>query len=138
MKDFFISYNKADKSWAEWIAWQLETEGYSIVIQAWDFRPGSNFVLEMQKAASESKRTIAILSPDYLNALYTQPEWAAAFIQDPTGADGKLLPVRIRECSPKGILTAITYLSIDWCKPSCGDGSMKITGRNGPVSSSVW
>jgi hypothetical protein len=24
MKDFFISYNSADKTWAEWIAWQLE------------------------------------------------------------------------------------------------------------------
>ncbi|MGA9350971.1 MAG: TIR domain-containing protein [Anaerolineae bacterium] len=27
MKDFFISYNSADRTWAEWIAWQLE-EGY--------------------------------------------------------------------------------------------------------------
>ena len=25
-KDFFISYNKADREWAEWIAWQLEEE----------------------------------------------------------------------------------------------------------------
>jgi hypothetical protein len=24
MKDFFISYNKADRQWAEWIAWQLQ------------------------------------------------------------------------------------------------------------------
>ena len=27
MKDFFISYNSADRPWAEWIAWQLEKEG---------------------------------------------------------------------------------------------------------------
>ncbi len=31
-KDFFISYNKADREWAEWIAWQLEEEGYTTVI----------------------------------------------------------------------------------------------------------
>ena len=24
---FFISYNKADKAWAEWIAWELEGRG---------------------------------------------------------------------------------------------------------------
>jgi hypothetical protein len=24
MKDFFISYNKADRAWAEWIAWHLD------------------------------------------------------------------------------------------------------------------
>ena len=53
--------------------------------QAWDFRPGSNFVLEMQRAASEAERTITILSPAYLNASYNQPELAAAYVQDPTG-----------------------------------------------------
>ncbi|MCP4979232.1 MAG: toll/interleukin-1 receptor domain-containing protein [Gammaproteobacteria bacterium] len=50
MKDFFISYNKADRRWAEWIGWELEEAGYSTVIQAWDFKPGGNFVLEMDKA----------------------------------------------------------------------------------------
>jgi TIR domain len=49
-KDFFISYNKADRGLAEWIAWQLEAEGYKRVLQAWDFRPGGNFVLQMQEA----------------------------------------------------------------------------------------
>jgi hypothetical protein len=32
MKDFFISYNKADKTWAEWIAWQLEEAEYTTVL----------------------------------------------------------------------------------------------------------
>ena len=84
-KDFFISYNKADRPWAEWMAWQLEAEGYTTVLQAWDFLPGSHFVLKMQEAANAAARTIAVLSPNYLDALYTQPEWAAAFVQDPTG-----------------------------------------------------
>ncbi|MCD4845339.1 MAG: toll/interleukin-1 receptor domain-containing protein [Methanosarcinales archaeon] len=83
MIDFFISYNNADKTWAEWIAWELENKKYTTILQAWDFRPGSNFVLKMQQAATETNRTIAVLSQDYLNAEYTQPEWAAAFNQDP-------------------------------------------------------
>ncbi len=61
MKDFFVSYNRHDRAFAEWIAWILEEAGYSIVIQAWDFRPGGNFVLDMQKAASETERTIALV-----------------------------------------------------------------------------
>ena len=32
-----------------WIAWQLEDANYSVVLQAWDFRPGGNFVFDMQK-----------------------------------------------------------------------------------------
>src|SRR5258706_9417646 len=111
-KDFFVSYNKADRAWAEWIAWQLEAEGYTTILQAWDFRPGSNFVLEMQSAARTAKRTIAILSPDYLTSLYTQPEWAAAFVQDPTGQKGLLLPVRVRPCELTGLLPSIIYLDL--------------------------
>jgi tetratricopeptide (TPR) repeat protein len=111
-KDFFISYNKADHQWAKWIAWQLELAGYSVIVQAWDFLAGSNFVLEMHKAAIEAERTIAVLSPNYLNALYTQPEWAAALVQDPTGAERKLLPVRVQACNPQGILAAISYIDL--------------------------
>ncbi len=84
MKDFFISYSTADRSWAEWIAWNLEEAGYSTVIQAWDIRPGSNFALDIRKATRETERIIAVLSPDYLDSLYTQSEWVAAFKQDPT------------------------------------------------------
>ena len=75
MKDFFISYRSTDRFWAEWIAWQLEEAGYSTVLQAWDFRPGSNFVLAMQRAAAEAERTIAVLSPAYLSGSYTQSAW---------------------------------------------------------------
>ncbi len=111
-KDFFISYNKADRLWGEWIAWQLEVAGFSVVIQAWDFRPGSNFVLEMQKAATEAERTIAVLSNEYLDALYTQPEWAAAFVRDPVSERGTLLPVRVRRCELKGLLASLIYIDL--------------------------
>ena len=52
--DFFVSYAAEDTQWAEWIGWVLEEEGYSVVLQEWDFGPGSNFVLEMDKAVSPS------------------------------------------------------------------------------------
>jgi len=110
--DFFISYNKADKTWAEWIAWELEAEGYSTVIQAWDFRPGGNFVLDMQRAAAGAERTIAVLSPDFLTSEFTQPEWAAAFAKDPTGAKKTLLPVRIRKCELTGLLPQIVFIDV--------------------------
>ena len=112
MKDFFISYTGVDQNWAEWIAWQLEDAGFDVVIQAWDFRPGGNFVLDMQKAAMESKRTIAILSPDFLKSANTQPEWAAAFAQDPTGKKSILVPVRVRECELTGLLSQIVYIDL--------------------------
>jgi len=112
MKDFFVSYNRADKQWAEWIAWTLEAAGYSVMIQAWDFRPGGNFVLDMQRAAAESQKTIAVLSESYLKSSYTQPEWAAAFAQDPQSLERKLIPIRVKECKPEGMLRPIVYVDL--------------------------
>jgi tetratricopeptide (TPR) repeat protein len=112
MKDFFVSFNRADKPWADWIAWTLEAAGYQVVYQPWDFRAGGNFVLEMQKAASETRKTVVVLSDNYLRAEYTQSEWAAAFVQDPRGENRTLIPLRVAPCSPTGILKPLIYADL--------------------------
>jgi hypothetical protein len=66
----------------------------------------------MHKAAAEAARTIAVLSPHYLSALYTQSEWAAALVQDPTGKRGALLPVRVQDCELTGLLRALVYIDL--------------------------
>ena len=112
MKDFFISYNSADKAWAEWLAWQIEASGWSVVVQAWDFRPGGNFVLDMNRALTDTRRTIAVLSPSFLAADFTAPEWAATFAADPTGVARRLVPVRVRDCKLSGLLAPIGYIDL--------------------------
>src|SRR6266568_5052814 len=113
-KDFFISYTSADRSWAEWVAWQLEQEGYTTLIQPWDFLPGSNFVADMDAASKSANRIVAVLSPDYLNTLYTFEGWTAAFKRDPSGKQGILLPIHVRECRSKlrGLLESIVYIDL--------------------------
>jgi hypothetical protein len=90
----------------------LEERGFSAKIQAWDFAAGSNFVLEMQKAASAASRTLAVLSPAYMRSAFAAPEWAAAFASDPGGLKGSLVPVRVRECEAAGLLKAIVYIDL--------------------------
>src|SRR2546421_5280565 len=97
-KHFFISYTSADRQWAEWIALELEKVGYQTIIQAWDFRPGSNFLAAMDEAAKVADRTIAVLSPKYFESDYTFVEWATAFRSDPKGKQRKLLPIRVEPC----------------------------------------
>jgi hypothetical protein len=112
MPDFFISYTSSDEKWAEWIAWTLEAAGYTTTVQKWDFGAGGNFVVEMQRAAAEAKRTIAVLSPDYLKSRFAASEWTAAFAQDPKGERRTLVPVRVRECSVDGLLKAAIYIDL--------------------------
>jgi hypothetical protein len=110
--DFFISYNHADRAWAAWIAWQLEDAGYTTIFQTWDFPPGSNFVVEMDRAAQQAKRTLALISPAYIAASFTQAEWAAAFAADPTGGRRKLVPVRVARFDARGILGQVVYIDL--------------------------
>lgn len=111
-KDFFISYTGADRQWAEWIAFQLKEAGYTLIIQAWDFHAGGNFVFEMHRAARETTRTIAVLSPKYLDALYTHPEWAAGFAKDPTGTERLLIPIRVADFVPDGMFAGKIYIDL--------------------------
>jgi hypothetical protein len=138
---FFVSYAGHDHVWAEWIAWQLEAEGYSTVLQAWDFAAGSNWVLEMKKAAARCDRTIAVLSPNYLASQFGQVEWAAAFAQDPTGEKRTLIPVRIAEVDLTAMDRVIAYvdmvgLSVDMARARILEAVS--TARKKPIQSPVF
>ena len=63
-RDFFISYTGVNRSWAEWIAVQLEQAGYTTVLQAWDLRPGSDFIHEMQQVFAAMGPLLTELDPD--------------------------------------------------------------------------
>jgi tetratricopeptide (TPR) repeat protein len=110
--DFFVSYTGADQAWAEWIAQQLEAAGYTTLLQAWDFRPGSDFLHQMQQATSSAQRTVAVLSPAYLRSRFGEAEWRAVFATDPTGELGLLVPVRVQDCQPPGLLASRVYVDL--------------------------
>ena len=112
LRDFFICYTERDLSWAEWIAHSLEAAGYTTFFQKRDIPVGSNFVLEMDRALSETSKTILVLSKSFHEILFTQPEWASRFVDDPMGFSRRILPVRIDRCRPVGLLRAISYLDL--------------------------
>ena len=106
MCDFFVSYNKADRRWAEWIAWQLEENHYSVTIQAWHAQTGKNFIAWMNEASINCGRTLALLSESYFTGKFSLAEWTAAL------AEENLLPVRIQDIKVKGLLSAISYIDL--------------------------
>jgi anti-sigma regulatory factor (Ser/Thr protein kinase) len=110
--DFFVSYTSVDRTWAEWIAWQLEAEGYQVVVQAWDFGVGSDWAHQMQHATSTAGRLVAVLSPDYLASSHGEAEWRVFYDRDPSGERGLLLPVRVREVDPPGLLKTRVYVDL--------------------------
>jgi hypothetical protein len=61
-RTFFVSYTSADWDWAEWIAWQLEADGYRVVFQVGVFIPGYDWAHGMQHATATAERLVAVLS----------------------------------------------------------------------------
>jgi tetratricopeptide (TPR) repeat protein len=111
-RDFFISYTAVNEPWAKWIAVTLDSAGYTTLLQAWDFWPGSDFVRQMQDATSSATRTIAVLSDAYLGSRFGQAEWRAVFARDPTGERGLLVPVRVQPCELLGLLASRVYIDL--------------------------
>jgi tetratricopeptide (TPR) repeat protein len=110
-REFFLSYTGADQAWAEWLADQLETAGHSVMLQAWDFRPGENFVLRMNQALERADRILAVLSPAYFGSAYATDEWTAALVRDQAGRD-RLLPVRIEPCDLPPLIANRIYVDL--------------------------
>ncbi|ETA03190.1 hypothetical protein CcI6DRAFT_01345 [Frankia sp. CcI6] len=110
--DFFVSYTAVDREWAEWISWQLEADGYRVLVQAWDFVPGSNWQIRMQQGVQHARHTLAVLSGAYLTSIYGHAEWQAAHAADPHGFKRKLLPVRVEDCPRPGLLGAVVSIDL--------------------------
>jgi TIR domain len=112
MKNFFISYTSTDTAWADWIAWELDAIGASTLMQKWDFTPGTNFPEAMHAAIKECERLILVLSAASLQSKFVTAEWAAFFAKDPVGKEKLLVPVRVDDCQPDGLLSQIVYADL--------------------------
>ncbi len=110
--DFFISYRGGDVSWAEWIAWTLESAGYTTIVQAWDFDAGRNVILAMDEATKQAERTLLVLSPRYFTSAYTAEEWSAKLAEGLAQGRNTLLPVKVAPCDVKGLLGAHIWVEL--------------------------
>ncbi|MBV1941870.1 tetratricopeptide repeat protein [Streptomyces sp. BV286] len=95
--DFYLSYHPADLSWAHWLSWVLEQNGYKVFVQDWDLKPGENIVARKAQALDRCDFTLAVVTPAYLAAPACRDDWTSAFLQDPDGRD-RLVCVQTEVC----------------------------------------
>ena len=106
--DFFISRAGADALFAEAIGHILENAGHRVVLQQWDFT-NRNFMERMHAALSSGARVIALLSNEYLASKHCEAEWLNAIAADPLNTNARLIVLRVNECTPRGLLTALAW-----------------------------
>jgi hypothetical protein len=67
----------------------------------------------MQKATTTTaKGTIAVLSPAYFTSQSAEAEWRVAFADDPSGEQRRLIPVRVVDFAPEGLLATRIYIDL--------------------------
>ena len=91
--DFYISHAGPDRQWAEWVGWQLESAGYTVVL---DWLPGENVVLAREDALRRAGRVLALCSRAYFRRGFTEQEWTAVLAAQQEDAP-PLIPVWIED-----------------------------------------
>jgi tetratricopeptide (TPR) repeat protein len=110
LTDFFVSHADADLEWAEWVAAELETAGYGVIVKAWDFRPGENNLARHDEALATSRHTICVLSEDYADS--ESAARTAAQYQHLTGKERALIPVKVAPCEPPPLMAPIIAIDV--------------------------
>jgi hypothetical protein len=108
--DFCISYALEDRSWAEWIAWQLEAAGYAVLVQAWDLKAGANLITQVDAELADAEKIIAVVSPAFARSTAAMSEASTAVPPD------RLIPVRVRPAE-----TPPAFAGLAWVDLASGD-----------------
>lgn len=95
MVDFFISYSGADRAWAEWIAFELESNGLTVIFQARDFVQSATVVGEIDRALGSAQHAILVCSHAYLTSTYTLAEYHSAVNREKIDPSRLCIPIRV-------------------------------------------
>lgn len=101
--DAFISYRQKepDRSWVRnTLLPRLEAEGLRVCIDYRDFRLGASLVKEMERAVVQSRYTICVLTPAYLESNFTDLENTLAKHLGLEMSQRRMLAIMRENCQP--------------------------------------
>jgi len=108
--DVFISYSTQNKVWVRGeLLTRLEGAGLKCCIDYRDFRPGAPAIAELKRAATTSRKTLLVLTPDYLQSKWTEFERYLLQTRDPLNKDLRLIPLLKEPCDLPEDIAYLTY-----------------------------
>jgi hypothetical protein len=102
--DVFVSYSPEDEDWVEdWLVPCLEKAGLSVWTK-YNFEPGVDTVINIERAVEYSYRTVIVLTPSGLDSAWNQYASILSQSDDPSARRRKFIPLLLRKCElPKRI-----------------------------------
>jgi len=97
--DVFISYRRArrDKRFALQLLRDLEQLGYRVALDERDFDASASFLEEMERCVRNSRFTLAVVSPQYLQSGHCQEEAILCKVLDMGERKRRLVPLVIQK-----------------------------------------
>jgi len=110
--DLFVSFNQADREWVdEWLLPRLRAAGVRVITD-FDFTAGAPRVAEVERAVDGSRRTLAIITPDWLASEWNNFETLLVQTLDPAARRRKLIPVLLKPTDLPKLLDALVKVDL--------------------------
>ncbi|XP_068751430.1 uncharacterized protein [Montipora capricornis] len=110
--DVFICYSNKDATWVKELLAELEKRHFTCCIDFRDFVPGAAIVDNISQAIYYSRKTIAVLSPDFVNSNWCNHELKRALTRI---RSHQVVPIVYRKCAMPLALRDRTYLDWESC-----------------------
>jgi len=108
--DVFISYSHKDDAWGwNWLVPRLKREGLKVCIDRECFEPGAPSLTEMERAVIQSRKTLIVLTPEYLASEWCEFENILAQTLDPAARRRRVIPLLLKQCDLPPRIGMLTY-----------------------------
>jgi hypothetical protein len=109
----FISYSHHDNAWVRNVLLpHLEDEGLRVCIDYRNFELGAPSLVNMENAVERSRKTLLVLTPNWVASEWTEFEALLIQTRDPAGRGRRILPLMVQPCELPSRLQVFTYLDL--------------------------
>lgn len=124
--DVFISYSSKDKDWVRGeLLRRIEQAGLKAFIDFRDFTRGAPSIKECERGVKKCRKTLIILTPDYLKSGWAEFENIMVQTLDPANKSLRLIPLLKVECKKPLRIGALTHIDFtDGANPDLAWGQL--------------
>jgi hypothetical protein len=109
--DVFISYSSRDKAWVRGeLLTRIERAGLKAFVDFRDFTRGASSIKEMERGVVEWRKTLLVLTPDYVDSGWGEIENIMVQTLDPANRELRLIPLLKTDCKKPLRIGALTHI----------------------------
>ena len=109
--DVFISYSSRDRTWVRGeLLKGIEEAGLRAFIDFRDFRRGAPSIGEMERGVRMCRKTVVVLTPDYVESEWAEVETIMVQTLDPANRSLRLIPLLRADCDIPLRVSALTHV----------------------------